>query len=365
MSWGKGLLGMGLLWTSAGWAQTDIHKYSLQRLSFQFTSNNLTNERCLQWLPLSEDAEHPTLEYDGQGRPFLRANLRARVEGNCRIKVENPEQLKFIGREGSVATFEARVEPPASVFVVNGPNFRDEVLVEAPIRRLNEASFLQVFKRSRATFETRYMSIKTNNPVTKKNAKVFPVVGGQFGFPIFSFFHVGFSIFQNFGNFVGAKDVDVQYSEFAFDARFLYHPFSRQKERLSLALVGDYRGRNVYQTGSVRPFIIGSVAIPGFGLDVNSYPFATASSGWSKVGIDFSTRFYMGGNVGGRPYSSYLFDTAINYKIHRKWALGFGYAYVTQSASFTGLTVAKVQERMDSFFLRLSIIPRVNNGGAQ
>ncbi len=341
-------------------AQTDIHKFRLQEISFQYTSTLPGVGRCLQWLPLDEDNARPTLEYDAQGNPFLRANVRARVSGDCRIKIENQSAMKILDREGEIASFEVRVLPPATRVVVSGKDFRDELLLEAPIKKIEETSFLTVFRRSRVAFETRYARLSTTNSVAQKSATIFPVFGGVFVFPLWGNFHSGFSIFNNLGNLSSNKLVDVQYSEFAFDVRYLFQPISRNPDSLLLTPVLDYRGRNIYQTSFTRPFIIGSVALPGFGFDLQSFPFLSANGTSSKLrnlALDFSTRLYLGGRVGGRPYRAYLYDIAVGYKVNKKWALSLGYASLNQQATFSGVTATKVTEKMSSVFARISLIP--------
>jgi hypothetical protein len=132
-------------------------------------------------------------------------------------------------------------------------------------------------------------------------------------------------------------------------------------------VIAEFRNRNIFQTelnsnSATRPFVIGSVAMPGFGADAAWFfmaPFFPWESPLSRIGFDASFRAYVGGKVSGAPYKAYQYDVALNYRLSRKWAIGVGNGGVLQTAD---LTTGTVHENVNSYFVRLTLVPYLREG---
>lgn len=345
-------------------AQVDVQKYELDRASFQYrTNNDDSRKRCLSWYPFPE--QRPSIQYDDDGQPFLMFKLRARARGKCAVRFKPGAAVRETANDDGEMSYEVLVRPPATIIIAEGPDFRDEMVLEAPIREFDDIGFFDFFRRSRVYFEARYASVSTDNKqIPVASQKIFPVFGGSLTVPVpgVPFVVVGYSMFQNLGNFVGKQENPVLFSEFAFDARLMYRA-PRSWGSLYASLVGEYRGRSIYQNSEEkRSFVIGSVSVPGYGLDFGLFPgaFRYPENHWaSHIGIDFSMRIAFGSLLGaGKQYGASSWDGAVSYRITPKWALGLGYSKIVQQADFTEANYGTVKEGLGNFFFRLTLLPQ-------
>ena len=353
-------------------SQTHAQKYQVEKLSFQYRSNNnKKGSRCLYWYPLSESKDRP-LEYNKAGQPFIRVQVRAKVNADCKVTAGPAPSIKVVpSSNDTLMLFDVVVKPPVSTFTVDGPNFRDELVFDAPLTKFEEMSFFKFFKKSRVQFELRFASLKTDNPLfTDATVPMFPVFGGNIGvpFPFVNNLIMGYSMFQNLDNIKNSTPYKAQFSEFTFDLKYAFSG----KEiwgRPYVAPVVDFRGRNIYQLNSdaaLRPFVIGSVAMPGFGVDASWFPvgaFKPFTNWAARIGIDLSYRMYTGGKISGRAFNASILDAGLNYRLGKKWALGGGYSKTTQSAAFPELSTGKINESITNFFVRLILIPYLEEAG--
>ena len=365
------VFGLGLVLCFQATAQVNVQKYKISRLSFQFRSNNNTNTRCLFWFPLEAD-EQPRVRYTDQGEPFLKVQVRARVTGECALKLSPPETIvaskDVDDADPDIRFFDVVVNPLLATAQVVGPNFKDELIFEAPIERLESIGFFNFFSKSKLFFESRYSTLKTSNPrFPDTKANVFPVVGGAISvpFPWVPSLFAGYSMYQSLGNLVASDSVNVQLSEFTFDLRYQWRGPESWGRPAIVPLVIDYRGRNLYQPGlsdADRPFVIGSFAMIGFGAEASWY-FGALMAPWtswvSRLGVDAATRFYVGGKISGRKTTAMIFDGGLSYRLGSKWAVGAGYNLTTQRTDFPELAAGYVSEPMSSFFLRLQLVPHL------
>jgi hypothetical protein len=356
------LLGFSVFSLRPLWAQVEIHKFSLQELSFEYIPRVSSQNRCLQWGDV-EDRE-PTIEYTAAGKMFLRAVVKARYAKPCPIRVEPSAGVK-VESDGDNLIFEFTVHPPLARYIVRGPNFEDEVILEAPVRRLEEANFFNFFKRSQSYFDTRYSVLKTDNTeviASRRTQKVFPVVGGHISvpFPWWQNLLFGMEMYQNVSNVLGQSGSRVTYSELAFDMAFQWLG-SERAGRPRVSLVADVRGRNNVQRSNSANLSLTFAFSPGVGMDAMWFPLTSASPTWQKLGIEATGRFYPRTENNQRSYTSSLYGGGLIYRLDRKWALGLGYSQTRYTLDFSknrlGGLQSVVKEKIDTVFLRLHLMP--------
>lgn len=351
-------------------AQTDLQKFALDQVSFQYRSDNDDpRRRCLVWYPLSSD--RPSVQYDDNGSPFLVLRVKARSRKNCSVKFSPANVITEV--EDSEAAnrgdrlFDVVVRPPVAAARADGPDFHDDLIFEAPLRKFGDLSFFDFFRRSRVYFESRYASLSTDNTVNPiAPQKVFPVFGGSLSFPMpfVPFIFLGYSMFQNLGNFAGKQDNPVQYSEFSFDARLVWGgPRAWGSPYASLA--GEYRGRSVYQLSEKnRSFLIGASSLPGWSVEFGAYPgnlFVPGTHWVSRLGFDVALRGSLSAGA-QQSYKSSLVEGALNYRFSPKWAVGVGYSKIAQEADFTSRGIGIVHEGVSQVFLRLTLLNQQSEG---
>mgnify|MGYP000970503622 CR=1 FL=1 len=350
-------------------AQTHLQKFSIDKLSFQYRSVETPKlPRCLHWNPLDSDAAPTTLQYDQEGRPFLKVPITAlQSSPNCAIRVVGEGLDEIPAGEGpGERRFIATVRPPVSVLKVEGPGFRDDLIFEAPLRSFTSSNFFEFFGRSKVYFESRYASFNTNNPDRPLDSPVvlLPVFGGNIALPVpaVSFLFVGFSMFQNLGSLIPNADVGLQYSEFAFDLRAIYRG-SESWGAPTIGLMGEFRGRNVYQIGAQRSFVIAAAALPYAGFEASWFPFG-AFLDWnhwlSRLGVEVAGHLALQRQLAGRPFRSDFYEGLLQYRLSSKWALGVGYSLIRQSADFSDAGFGSIEETAKNYFLRLSLLPRAS-----
>jgi hypothetical protein len=354
-------------------AQVYVQKYRVEKLSFQYRSNNLSDTRCLKWFPLRADYK-PPVEYTKKGEPYLTVQIKARIEDKCPLTLEQSARIKELpSPKVDQKIFQITLTPPVTVVSIEGPGFVDELVLEAPLREFEDVGFFKYFSKSQVYFDLKYLSLSTNNPTldddgffqpANRNSKLFPVLGGLLTLPLpwFENIFVGMGISQNLGTALPSQDIPTQLSEIAFDLRYSYTG-KESRGRPSLSAILDFRGRNLYQTGTSeeKPFLLGSITLAGGGID-GAYYFWPINWG-PRLGISASSRFYPYGVVGGRRLSSYIIEGALNFRLDKKWALGFGYSrtfnYVStpEYDDVGGAAQSFVSEPVTSYFLRLSLVP--------
>jgi len=243
-----------------------------------------------------------------------------------------------------------------------GPNFRDQLVFEAPVKRLEGKGFFDFFARSEVHFETRLTTFSTTNPAfADETARVFPVFGGNIGvpFPYVPGLILGFAMYQNLGNFVASENLAIQFSEVAFELKYQFRGPESQG-RWSVLPVLDFRSRNIFQTSDERPFIVGSASVPGAGLDLRWFPWAAFSSErsfGSRLGLEGGVRYYPFAKLDNRPFKALIWDALLQYRLSDKWALGAGYSSLSQSVDFSEEGLPKITEEAKGFMLRLSLVP--------
>ncbi len=346
---------------ATAWAQTHIQSYQLEKLSFAFSSSKTVADRCLVWYPLQED-QKPTVRYREDGSPFLVVRISARTTESCRYDVGPKEIIREVSDDGQTAVFEVTVRPPVTLAEARGSNFRDQLVFEAPVRRLEGEGFFEFFSRSEVHFESRLTTFITTNPAfADESARVFPIFGGNIGVPVpyVPGLIFGFAMFQNLGNFVAAEDLAIQFSEVAFELKYQFRGPESQG-RWSVLPVVDFRSRNIFQTSEERPFIVGSASVPGVGVDLRWFPwaaFSTSRSTLSRIGIDGGLRYYPFAKLDSRPFKALIWDALLQYRLGDKWAVGLGYSSLSQSVDFRDSGLPLITENAKGFLLRLSLVP--------
>ncbi len=352
-------------------SQTQIQKYQVEKVSFQYKTNYKGDDRCLKWFPLSPKEKYP-LQYDEKGEPYLMVSLKARVEGDCAVNFEPAELVQESpSLNPNHLSFTVRVVPPVTLIKVEGPNFKDDLVIEAPLKKFEDLGFFTFFSKSHVHFETRYSQLITDNPEAVSNSAVLngkipliPVFGGFLAlpFPYIPGVFAGFGMYQSLGNFLNQGTVPIQMSEIAFDLRYSWTG-QESWGRPTFALVGDYRGKNLYQRAlseSDKPFLSGAITLAGFGTDISWFfggVMAPWESFWSRFGTRVAWRLYLPYNLGGTQVSGNLIDVCLDYRISDKWAVGLGYSRAGTSLISPLLENATINESMTSYFFRLSLVP--------
>lgn len=331
-----------------------LQRYYLESVGFEYQSQGETTKRCVQWRDLVD--KNPIVQME-DGKPYVILELEARVEGNCPLKFANGQALNFVADKGAIKVFRFKVSPPSVAYSISGPGFSDQLIFEALVSQPEEVGFFKFLENSQTRFSVGYGTFKTNHDIgddALSTSKIFPIMAGQITvpFPWYSRLHLGFSLAQNLSNFVGNKDVQLQFSEFAFDLRFLLRDlFGRQD---FLALVSEVRGRNWYQLGEEKPFVVRSSPGFGFGIDYDTW------FGSSRWGMNMSSRYGIRGATDAKLSGELRAGVSANYKLSKKWALGLGYKWSRLGIDFTGTdqsAFGKVVEQSNIVDVSLILIP--------
>jgi len=358
--------------TIPSFARAPIRKHSLKSFSFQerstTTGKETSKDRCLVWKPVTTMPR--SLKYNQNDEPYFRITVEAETMGNCPMTFSPATDAVYTPptKSNNIATLEVTVRPPLTIIRAQGPNFKDELVFDAPIEKIQDISFFDFFKKSNVNFDSRYTKISTNNPnFDNYTTQILPIFGGAITvpFPWLQEIQVGYSMYQNLGNLLG-NTRPVQYSEFSFDLRYVWlGPDSWGLPKITPLI--DYRGRNIYQTindASERPFIIGSLSLVGVGSEFAWFfgrTLAAESSFISKFGIHASGRYYFNGKISNQKSTSYNWESALMYQLSEKWSLGAGYSRTHQtvelSAENAGGNPFTIQEKVSNIFLRLSLFP--------
>lgn len=360
-----------LMISSEAWPRIYSQKFELKKLGFQFRSNNNSEKKCLSWFPVNpEDTQK--LKFTKAGDPYLLVAMRAKV-------VSVPCVVKFVP-ETSVEetqspvegerTFLVRVTPPVTTVLVEGPDFKDELIFDAPVEKFEGVGFFSFFGRTQVLFDTRFSQLTTNNPdFSDYKSNVFPVFGGSLGvpFPWYNDVIFSYSLYQSLGNWAAGSGIPVELNEFAFGLRYRWLG-KESWGRPSLSVVGDYRGRTTFQPGvdeADRPFVVGSYAMLGFGTEVSWYFGATLAdwdSPWSRLGIDFLSRHYLSGTISGRDTTASLYEGILMYRLGKKWSLGAGVSKGSVKTNFEEIEQGSVTEGTLSYLVRFSLVPYIQGG---
>jgi hypothetical protein len=389
----RSILIFGFLNASMLFAQLDIHKFDLQEVSFVYIPRIAESRRCLQWGSLED--KHPTLEYNSRGEVYLRARVTANLGKNCPVKAEPTSLVKLESTSGNFIevndasslskvaegfkdddgkfVFEFTVIPPISRFHVKGPGFDDDVLLEAPVKKTEEANFYSFFKRSQASFDTRYSVLKTDNTqvqANKRSLKVFPVLGGHLSIPLpwIKRFYFGLEMFQNLSNLLDQNDSQVTYSEVALEMGWQWlGKETSGRPRISLLL--DARGRNNVQRSDSANLSLTFAFAPGAGIDAMWFPgvIMSRSNFWQKLGVETNFRYYPASNNNQRSYESMIYAGGLMMRLDKKWALGLGYSQTDYTLDFRknllGGTQPIVKESIQTIYLRLHLVPYLFEDG--
>jgi hypothetical protein len=353
-------------------AQVYVQKYQIEKLSFQYRSNKVDESRCLKWFPLKQGIKVP-IEYTKSGEPYLTVVLKAKAQRDCPLNFENPPRIKELpSPRQDQRVFEVKVTPPVSVITVEGPDFIDELVLEAPLKEFEDVGFFTYFAKSQVYFDLRYVTLTTDNPsesILVRKVNMAPVLSGFLTIPVpFSEeIFVGLAMTQNLGNFLPKGDVPTQISEVAFDVRYSLTG-SEAAGRPNLSFVFDYRAKNIYQTvldDEQKSFVLTSVALPGFGVD-GSYYFGEIDWG-KRFGITASSRFYLLGRVSDSNIRGTVYDFGLNFRLDKKWALGFGYAWAGSNVNIPDpdddTATLNINENQTMYFMRLSLVPFIERRG--
>jgi hypothetical protein len=342
-------------------AQIYVQKYQVEKVSFQYRSNNLEESRCLKWFPLRGAQKFP-VQYTKTGEPYLSVTLRARVVGECPLQFENTGRIAEVPTDKpEQKRFEIKVTPPVSVITVEGPDFIDELVVEAPLKEFEDIGFFTYFSRSQVDFDLKFASLATNNPsdtILTKQVNLFPILSGflTIPLPLVRSLYAGMGMSQNLGNFMPKGPVPTQFSEVVFDLRFAWSG-RETSGRPSLALATQYIARNIYQTNASddeKTFLLTSATLFGGGIE-GSYYFWNQDWG-PRLGIFGDVFYYLGG--AGGTVRSISYEGGMNYRINKKWAIGLGYQGKSFSLPNTELDDgSRVTESQMAYFLRLSLVP--------
>jgi len=362
---------MGLAIAFLSHAQTSIHRLQLSRVSYEYV--NLTNnrDRCLTWGAVVD--ETPTLQYSRDGRPFAIVRVSAYVKEPCRIRVDMSDRVEYESRGRGIVYFSFLTTPPASTFVVQAGRSVDRILVDAPVRKLDDVGLFQYFKRSQIYFEARYASLSTDN--TEKASRfrkesLFPITGGKinFPFPWLSNVMFGVEMHQNLGDFIrGRANSGSSYNELAADLRYQFVA-PEKWGRASLGLVVDYRGRNIVSRSERSPISLNYAVSAGGGFDFQSFfPAVWASEGsyMRDIGLETFFRYYPAVRNSGPVYQPRMYGGGVLYRLNNKWTVSFGVSRNTHTLNYAGTVFANrgiVNESVTNYYFRLHLIPFLFEG---
>ncbi len=349
------LIGYGLC--ASAQAQLSIQRYYLESVGFEYVSQKASAKRCVQWRDLVD--KNPVIEYEA-GKPYVMLELEARVEGNCPLTFANGQSLNFSAGEGSIKVFRFKVSPPSVTFLISGPGFSDQLFFEALASQPDQVGFFNFFENAQTRFDLGYGTFSTSNnqiPAGQRSSNVFPIMSGLITvpFPWYRRVQFGFSLSQNLSNVYPDKDIQFQFSEFAFDTRYVFGIKNN-----SLSLVGEVRGRNWYQLGDMRPFVVRSSPGVGFGMDYDAW------LGTTKWGYTISSRYGFRSAADAKSLGELRAGFSVNYKFSHKWALGMGYRWTRLGVDFSESSnqpgLGKLYEQ--SHLINISLILISNRGGA-
>jgi len=300
------------------------------------------------------------VQFDNLRNPFLSVKLEAKLLQNCRFKVSPSNVIQFGGIQDRVAEFNVTVRPPATIVRVEAGGFQDELIIEAPLKKLDNIALFEFFRRTQVIFDLRYMNLSTDFTDPLTTVQMFPIFGGKISVPIWNNLLVGYSMYQNLTNLRGSDGLSVQYSEFAIELKYDFSLASSWGSP-NISPVVDYRGRNVYQVATTRSFILGSTALPGGGIDFSWYfasLFSQRQQWYTRFGIDAGLRYY-GGRIANNPYKNLMWEAVLNYRLARKWAVGVGYSAATRTADFDSIAAGerRISEPLTSFLFKVSLVP--------
>jgi hypothetical protein len=370
-------------------AQVDLQKYEIYKLVLKYVTDKPSTNRCLLWFPF-KDVYSPVTEFDEDGRPFTRAQLRARVRGkDCNVSYKPQEMMRLVKQEKNDLYFEVIVRPPVTVIefngFYNGPDFRDQLIFEAQSDALAELDFFTFFRKSKVFFEARDARLTTTNTkIFDGTVNLAPVFGGKIGvpFPWVPGLVADFSMFQNLGNLTPNKDIRAQYSEYSFGLSYLWS--GREVwGRPQIQGGFDFRGRNLYQTyftQTSKPLLIGSAIMPGIGLETSWFPggsFLPWEDSLSRWGFELAYKYsFLGkipvskdGAILYRPLQASILEMGLQFRLSRKWSIGGGYSIISQSMQYPRETVEAgqaldfhVKESLKNYYIRLVLTPYIVEG---
>ncbi|HVJ65971.1 MAG TPA: hypothetical protein VM901_11995 [Bdellovibrionota bacterium] len=339
-------------------AQMSLQRYYLESVGFEYVTQRESAKRCVQWRDLVN--KNPRIEFE-EGKPFVQIEVEARVEGDCPLTFADGQSLEFTEGEGSIRTFRFRVFPPSVSYLISGPGFSDQLIFEALVSQPEQVGFFKFFQNSQTKFDLGYGKFQTTNVTASADQRtrgVFPVMSGLITVPVpwVPMVQLGFSLSQNLSNFLPDDDVKFQFSEFAFDARFV---IGMPSPRRVLAIVGEVRGRNWYQLGDVKPFVVRSSPGVGVGVDYDDW------IGRTPWGFSLTGRYGFRSAEGAKALGEMRAGGSINYKVSPKWAIGVGYRWARLGVDFSdtaGQTqLGKLYET--SHLINLSLILVGGHGG--
>lgn len=316
---------------------------------------------CLEWIPMQERG--PRVQLDADGNPFVWVKLKAQVTKKCDLKFSPAENIRLLDTEDSVKTFEVKVPLPAFTLQVQGPGFRDRLIIEAPFTQFKNTGFFQVFQDSRVSLSVRMTDLSTTNdsgPLS--SAKVVPVVGGFFSLPVplIKNLYGGFMLYQNLSNLTPPQNSAINYNEFGFDVRYFVRG-SKRSGFVELAPTVEFRVRNIYEItdSEARSFVIGSGSLFGVGADFSWTPgamWASPKSVASRIILDFGYRCGIPLTLGEETLSGYSIASSLSYQFLEKWALGFAFSKISLKA-VNSVDESITNEGVQSFGLRLELMP--------
>jgi hypothetical protein len=341
-------------------AQNRVTGSRLSSLSFQVQSKPEGIKRCLEWKPLALGQDQVLT--DDNGSPYVLVTLSAEAKAGCKLKILDPSIVKQTGFSMRDLKFEVRVTPPATVARIQGSDFEDMLLIDAPLEASDEVSFFDYFGQSLMTVDGGLVRASSNyNNGSQATAYLFPVLGAHADIPIPSRllrrFNLGLSMRQNLGNYFFTQGSDVQLNEMALDiGTTFWSDIDKAKPRTRVAL--EIRERNIFQSSTNSAFLIGSLIAPN--LSVSSLWFPWSKRPWqnrlSRFGFDAIARLGLSFKVQSNDILTYQFGGGLNYKISRRLAVGAGYSRDLQSIKSVGETTT---ETGDFYFVRLSLLPIV------
>ncbi len=355
-------------WVYNAHSQFVGQQYTIKGISYVYNTNN-KGKRCFEWQPFDQDVGNKKIFKKG-GKRYILLELKAAIRPGqkCALKILTPQSLSQTGFDPKDLHFEMKVYPPASTAIVEGPGFKDEILIEAPLEKVSEKSFFSHFKFAQISLETRGGLLSTTNPATsQKNHPLFPVAGGHvwLPFPGSENWSLGFHAHQSLGNFLPSS-ARAQLTDTSYELAYSINPdINLGAPKFSFILA--FRSRNIFQSSMERPFLIGAWSAPGLGFDFQWFP--KARSGFYKKGARWG---YEAGvratsllKIKSRSFQAYDGNLGLSYRMSRKWTLSSGVGTLYQSLDYKDQGANIVGETYNFVYVRLSFLPFVNNQNFQ
>lgn len=340
-------------------AQVGVKRFYLDELSFEYVSKSKNS--CVKWLGLEDN--RPSIKTDDKEAPYVIAEVRAELAEGCELVFSGIPKPKVKKSSDGATVFEVEVKPPVTIAVAKGANTNEQLLFEAPIEGLQGLTFFNVFNRSRVHFDLSTVQFKTNkSDADPSKSWVLPVFGGGIVVPVpwIDWLYGGFSLYHNLGSWVTQDGLDTNFTEVTFELRYVWTGSAAIGSPF-LSGVMEYRGRNIFQLGTDRVYVIGGSSQYNIGFDASTNfggLISSRDSFFGRMGLETEFRYKLPSTAAGGAFNAWHTLVGLRYQLAPKWQLGLGYKYLYQSLDQTDQSLGQLIKETGNFVqLRLSLVP--------